>query len=236
MPLTDAQIERYSRQIIVPGVGGRGQERLLAARILLAGAVSDLEQPLAYLVGAGVGSIGFCRTGEGRAAWNFHEEMYAQNPDVAIRAITDRELESPARFDLAMFLVSDDASRDLAATRVNRIDADAFIVARLDHPPRIAILTGASRCPRCADASLLSGPAAPAAYASAPASPSVRSAAPAAAVVAMIATTEALKLLSGFIESPPSVIVDFDGYATRSRGVTSTCTCISDRTTPILSF
>jgi hypothetical protein len=57
MALTDAQIDRYSRQIIVPHIGGRGQERLLAARILLAGNSHDIEAPLAYLVGAGVGSI-----------------------------------------------------------------------------------------------------------------------------------------------------------------------------------
>ncbi len=57
MTLTDAQIDRYSRQIIVPHIGGRGQERLLAARILLAGDARDIEAPLAYLVGAGVGSI-----------------------------------------------------------------------------------------------------------------------------------------------------------------------------------
>jgi len=36
--LTDAQIERYGRQIILPEVGGRGQERLLAARVAVAGA------------------------------------------------------------------------------------------------------------------------------------------------------------------------------------------------------
>ena len=57
MPLTDAQIDRYSRQIIVPHVGGRGQERLLAARMIIAGDARDIEAPLAYLVGAGVGSI-----------------------------------------------------------------------------------------------------------------------------------------------------------------------------------
>ena len=57
MTLTDAQIDRYSRQIIVPRIGGRGQERLLAARILLAGDARDIEAPLAYLVGAGVGAI-----------------------------------------------------------------------------------------------------------------------------------------------------------------------------------
>ena len=58
MSLTDAQIDRYSRQIIVPRIGGRGQERLLAARMLLVGDARDIEAPLAYLVGAGVGTIG----------------------------------------------------------------------------------------------------------------------------------------------------------------------------------
>jgi hypothetical protein len=37
MMLTDVQIERWSRQILLPDVGGRGQERLLTARLAVLG-------------------------------------------------------------------------------------------------------------------------------------------------------------------------------------------------------
>src|SRR5207249_4074584 len=57
MALSDRQIERYSRQIIVPAFGGHGQERLLAATLALSGELADLEAPLAYFVGAGVGTV-----------------------------------------------------------------------------------------------------------------------------------------------------------------------------------
>src|SRR5271155_652783 len=55
--LTDAQIERYSRQIILPEVGGRGQERLLAARLTILADIADLTPALNYLVGAWVKGI-----------------------------------------------------------------------------------------------------------------------------------------------------------------------------------
>ena len=37
--LSEAQIERYSRQIILPQLGGKGQETLLRARVLVSGGV-----------------------------------------------------------------------------------------------------------------------------------------------------------------------------------------------------
>ena len=36
--LSDANLERYARQVIMPDVGEDGQERLLAARVLVVGA------------------------------------------------------------------------------------------------------------------------------------------------------------------------------------------------------
>jgi len=56
--LSDFQIERYSRQIILPQVGGKGQEKLLRARVLVNGSGSLQTAALLYLAAAGVGTIG----------------------------------------------------------------------------------------------------------------------------------------------------------------------------------
>jgi adenylyltransferase/sulfurtransferase len=58
MELRDDQIERYSRQIILKEVGGKGQKKLLSAKVLVIGA-GGLGSPCAfYLAGAGIGKIG----------------------------------------------------------------------------------------------------------------------------------------------------------------------------------
>ncbi len=102
MALTDEQLERYSRHIILKEVGAKGQKKLLNAKVLIIGA-GGLGAPAAmYLAAAGVGTIGIADADEvdlsnlqrqiihgtadvGKAKVKSAQETIAQmNPDVTV--------------------------------------------------------------------------------------------------------------------------------------------------------
>jgi len=193
MPLTDAQIERYSRQIIVPHLGGRGQQRILASRIMIAGDPRDIEAPLAYLVGAGVGTINVRLAGGHRGFAKNIAAALELNPDVSVTIADGPQ----GRLDLALLLVGSEAARKL----VDDIDdVRALVIARLDAPGKITVIPE-TQGSRVIDESMLAA--------------GVRS--EAADFIAMLATAEAFKLLAGYDENPSPSIIEFDGYETKVR-------------------
>jgi len=55
---TEEQVQRYSRHIILPNIGGKGQRKLLDSSVLVIGA-GGLGSPVAmYLAAAGIGKLG----------------------------------------------------------------------------------------------------------------------------------------------------------------------------------
>ncbi|MGH6879376.1 MAG: HesA/MoeB/ThiF family protein, partial [Hypericibacter sp.] len=58
MDLSDTQIERYARNLILDEIGEEGQAKLLSSRVLVLGAGGLGSPLLLYLAGAGIGGLG----------------------------------------------------------------------------------------------------------------------------------------------------------------------------------
>ncbi|MBX6377410.1 MAG: ThiF family adenylyltransferase, partial [Clostridia bacterium] len=79
--LSDEQMERYSRQILLPEIGPQGQARLLRSRAVIIGA-GGLGSPAAlYLAAAGVGTIGLV-DGDRVELSNLHRQILHADHDV----------------------------------------------------------------------------------------------------------------------------------------------------------
>jgi hypothetical protein len=202
MALTDNQIERYSRQIIVPGVGGRAQERLFASCVTVLAEPADAASVIAYLAGAGVGRIIVHPVGDPALYSAIVERMRDLNPEVSVRIAGD---EISDRCDLVLALIGDALAAQAAASVAREHRTGAAVIARLDAPGRIALLPSPPPCPLCAEGDLLGPPAARAANAGA---------------IAMAAVAEAFKLLAGFAgQQLDAELIEFDGYVSRPRAL-----------------
>jgi adenylyltransferase/sulfurtransferase len=58
MGFTEQQIERYSRHMLLPGVGGKGQRKIAEAKVFCIGAGGLGSPSTLYLAAAGVGTLG----------------------------------------------------------------------------------------------------------------------------------------------------------------------------------
>jgi molybdopterin-synthase adenylyltransferase len=148
--LSDAQIERYSRQIVLPEVGAAGQERLLATRCAVLGAGPLAATAARYLVGAGIGAVALQDAAP-------LDELRLLNPEIALRAMTrlDDGIAGVA------VLAADLAPRELAAVVTAR---PALLVAAglTASGGWLHVASGGSGCAQCAARAAAADPGAPA--------------------------------------------------------------------------
>ena len=108
MILTDHEVERYARQVVMPEIGEAGQKKMLQARLLILGAGGLGAPVIAGLAGAGIGHLSVVdddvveltnlnrqiihsmdRLGQPKAV---SAAVFARtlNPDISVDIITDR--------------------------------------------------------------------------------------------------------------------------------------------------
>ncbi|MEM9683998.1 MAG: HesA/MoeB/ThiF family protein, partial [Pseudomonadota bacterium] len=125
MVITDTQLERYARHIVMDEVGEEGQEKLLNSRVLVIGAGGLGSPVLMYLAAAGVGTLGIVdfdvvdtsnlqrqivhsseNVGDPKVA-SAAERLYDVNPEVKIethraRFTPENAMELVERYDIVV--------------------------------------------------------------------------------------------------------------------------------------
>lgn len=93
--LTEDQIQRYSRHIILKEVGGKGQKKLLDGKVMIIGA-GGLGAPIAlYLAAAGVGTIGIADADDVDVS-NLQRQVIHFTPDVGVAKVESAKAKMQA--------------------------------------------------------------------------------------------------------------------------------------------
>ena len=236
MTLADNELERYSRQLVLPEWSGAAQERLRAASVVVVGAGALGSPATLYLAAAGVGRIGVVDDDDVELS-NLNRQILHFSPDVSLRKAENARVKLgalnphvlvdayPARLDEAnagaLVLGADvvvDCS-DTFATRylVNDACCEQGIplveAAVLGFSGQVlSIVPGRSACYRCA-------------FPTEPPPGAVPSCSEAgvlgamAGIIGSIQALEALKLLTGIGEPLTDTLLQVDGAALRFTAV-----------------
>lgn len=227
MTLSEREIERYSRQLVLPEWSGEAQERLKAATAIVIGAGALGSPAATYLAGAGVGRIGVA-DGDWVEISNLQRQFLHYTPDIETQKAESAaqklgvlnteitvepypvELDADnagaivAGADVVLDCTDTFASRYLindacCEQRIPLIEAGALGFGGMV----FAIRPGETACYRCAF----------------PTAPAVEQKCadlgimgPVAGVIGSLQALEALKLLTGVGRPPGDLIVQFDGF------------------------
>lgn len=152
LPLSPEETRRYARHLVLKGMGGAGQQKLKAAKVLVVGAGGLGSPAIAYLVAAGIGQLGIAdpdsvslsnlqrqivHTGAGidrNKAESAGDFAHALNPHVQLNLIDRPILADTAEAILSTYDLVLDGTDNLATRRV---------VASAAETLRIPLVSGA---------------------------------------------------------------------------------------------
>jgi molybdopterin/thiamine biosynthesis adenylyltransferase len=121
-PLNSEEIQRYARHIILPEIGGAGQQALKAARVLVIGAGGLGAPVLQYLAAAGIGTLGIVDD-DTVSLSNLQRQVIHATPDIG-RPKADSAAEFIARINPHVAVIRHDVRLDAsnAQTLFSRYD------------------------------------------------------------------------------------------------------------------
>ena len=237
MLLSDVQLDRYSRQIILKEIGGDGQQRLLRSHVLVIGAGGIGSPAIQYLAGAGLGRLtivdndrldlsnlhrqtlyGTPDIGEPKSPLAMRK-VEALNPDVAGDAVDTRiDAGNAARWLVGVHVVLDGS--DNFATRL--AVADAALAARVplvsasvaQFDGQLAVYRGWEPDKPCYRCFVGSDPDRPEASCS-----EQGVLGPAAGVMGSLAALEVIRAVTGFGADSAGKLLLMDGLGLRFRTV-----------------
>ncbi|KPL07864.1 adenylyltransferase [candidate division BRC1 bacterium SM23_51] len=123
MDLTPTQHERYSRQVLLAGVGGNGQKKLLESSVLCVGTGGLGSAALSYLAAAGVGRLGLI-DGDKVELSNLHRQIIHTTDDLGrVKVESARERLRALNPDVTIEVYPERLTADNAVEIVSKYDA-----------------------------------------------------------------------------------------------------------------